>query len=66
MSQGDGLSAKPGDLPPFLSDLRAGRAEMLRGDLLKPDLVSEIVLLGCGALLVVSLLLIVVNALTRA
>jgi hypothetical protein len=40
--------------------------EMLRADLLKPDLVSEVVLLGSGALLVISLLLIVVTALTRA
>jgi len=39
---------------------------MLRADLLKPDLVSEVVLLGSGALLFVSLLLIVVTALTRA
>jgi hypothetical protein len=39
---------------------------MLRADLLKPDLVSEVVLLGSGALLVISLLLIVVTALTRA
>ena len=39
---------------------------MLRADLLKPDLFSEIVLLGSGALLFVSLLLIVVTALARA
>jgi hypothetical protein len=39
---------------------------MLRTDLLKPDLVSELVLLGSGTLLFVSLLLIVVTALTRA
>jgi hypothetical protein len=39
---------------------------MLRTDLLKPDLVSELVLLGSGTLLVVSLLLIVVTALARA
>jgi|ERR1019366_10038835 hypothetical protein len=43
-----------------------GRSEMLRADLLKPDLFSEIVLLGSGALLFVSLLLIVVTALARA
>ena len=38
---------------------------MLRADLLKPDLVSELVLLGSGALLVVSLLLFVVTAVAR-
>lgn len=35
-------------------------------DLMKPDLFSEIVLLGSGALIFVSLLLIVVAALTPA
>jgi hypothetical protein len=35
-------------------------------DLMKPDLFSEIVLLGSGALMFVSLLLIIVTALTRA
>jgi hypothetical protein len=35
-------------------------------DLMKPDLFSEIVLLGSGALLVFSLLLIVLTALNRA
>jgi len=35
-------------------------------DLMKPDLFSEIVLLGSGGLIFVSLLLIVVTALTRA
>jgi hypothetical protein len=39
---------------------------MLRTDLLKPDLVSELVLLGSATLLLVSLLLIVVTAFTRA
>jgi len=38
---------------------------MLRADLLKPDLLSEIVLLGSGALLFSSLLLIVVTVLTQ-
>jgi len=38
---------------------------MLRTDLLKPDLVSELVLLGSGTLLFVSVLLIVVTALAR-
>jgi hypothetical protein len=35
-------------------------------DLMKPDLFSEIVLLGSGGLMFISLLLIVVTALTRA
>jgi len=39
---------------------------MLRADLLKPDLLSEIVLLGSGALLLGSLLLVVMSALARA
>ena len=39
---------------------------MHREDLMKPDLFSEIVLLGSGGVLFASLLLIVVIALTRA
>jgi hypothetical protein len=39
---------------------------MHREDLMKPDLLSGIVLLGSGALIFVSLLVIVVTALTRA
>jgi hypothetical protein len=39
---------------------------MHREDLLSPDLLSEIVLLGSGTLIFVSLLLIVVTAVTRA
>jgi hypothetical protein len=39
---------------------------MHREDLLGPDLLSEIVLLGSGTLILVSLLLIVVTAVTRA
>ncbi len=35
-------------------------------DVMKPDLFSEIVLLGFGSLILVSLLLFVVTALTRA
>jgi hypothetical protein len=35
-------------------------------DLMKPDLFTEIVLLGSGGLMFISLLLIVVTALTRA
>ena len=34
-------------------------------DLMKPDLLSEMVLLGSGSLLFVSLLLIIATALTR-
>ena len=39
---------------------------MSRDDLMKPDLLSNVVLLGSGLLLFVSLLLIVVTAVTRA
>jgi len=39
---------------------------MHREDLMKPDLLSEIVLLGSGGVLLASLLLIVVTAFTRA
>jgi len=39
---------------------------MLRADLLKPDLLSKAVLLGSGALLFGSLLLIVLTAFARA
>jgi hypothetical protein len=39
---------------------------MLRAEILKPDLLSEIVLLGSGVLLFSSLLLVVVSALTQA
>ena len=39
---------------------------MHREDLIKPDLFSEIVLLGSGGVLLTSLLLIVMIALTRA
>ena len=39
---------------------------MHREDLMNPDLLSEILLLGMGALLFVSLLLVVAGALTRA
>lgn len=35
-------------------------------DLMKPDLISEIVLLGSGGLMFVSLLLVVVTAFARA
>jgi hypothetical protein len=43
----------------------SGRNDMHREDVMKPDLLSEIVLLGSGSLLFVSLLLIVATALTR-
>jgi hypothetical protein len=39
---------------------------MQREDLMSPDLLSEMVLLGSAALLFVSLCLVVVSALTRA
>jgi hypothetical protein len=38
---------------------------MHRADLLKPDLLSEIVLLGTGALIFIALLLVTVTALMR-
>ena len=38
---------------------------MLREDLMKPDLLSEVVLLGSAALIVVALFLIVVAAFTQ-
>jgi len=40
--------------------------EMHPEDLMKPDLFSAVVLLGCGGVIFVSLLLIVLTALTRA
>jgi len=40
--------------------------QMLRSELLKPDLLSEIVLLVTGALIFAFLLLIALTALTRA
>ena len=52
--------------PASTGRLREGRNEMHPEELMKPDLVSEIVLLGSGALIFVSLFLIVVTALTRA
>jgi hypothetical protein len=42
------------------------RSEMQRAEILKPDLLSEIVLVGSGLLLFSSLLLVVVTALTQA
>jgi hypothetical protein len=39
---------------------------MLRADLLKADLLSEIVLLGSGIAIIISLLLIVVTVLNHA
>jgi hypothetical protein len=44
----------------------AKRSNVHREDLLSPDLVSEIVLLGFGTLILVSILLFVVTALPRA
>jgi hypothetical protein len=43
-----------------------GRSAMRSKDLMSPDLLSEIVLLGSGTLVLVSLLLFVVTAFTRA
>lgn len=50
-----------------LRDVSAeGRQEMHPEDLMKPDLFSEILLLGTGGLIFVPLLLILVIAFTRA
>jgi hypothetical protein len=46
--------------------VQSGRSEMLRADLLKPDLLSEFVLLCSGALLLGSLLLIIITVFTQA
>ena len=63
------------DYPPNPTGTSSGLASMLASvgrrnemhpeDLMKPDLFSEIVLMGSGGLLFASLLLIVVIALTR-
>ena len=42
-----------------------GELEMRCQDLMKPDLLSDIVLVGSGALMFISLLLVVVAALAR-
>lgn len=42
-----------------------GREEMHSEDLMKPDLFSQILLVGIGTLILVTLLVIVVAALTR-
>jgi hypothetical protein len=39
---------------------------MLRADLLKPDLLSELVLLGSGIVILISVVLIVATVLTHA
>ena len=46
--------------------LLRGRSEMHPEDLMKTDLLSEIMLLGTGGLIFFSLLLVVVTMLTRA
>jgi hypothetical protein len=51
--------------PPPLQSFQGG-AFMRRDDLLKPDLMSEVILLGFGALIFVILLLILVAAWTQA
>src|SRR5580704_5162612 len=59
---------KPGGpraLPRQVWCRQSWRTEMLREDLMKPDLFSEVVLLGSAALIVVALLLIVVAAFTQ-
>jgi hypothetical protein len=44
----------------------ARRNSMRSEDLMKPDLFSEILLLGCGEVVFVALVLVVVTALTRS
>jgi hypothetical protein len=48
-----------------MARLREERNEMHPEDLMKPDLLSEIVLLGSGGMIFVSLLLIAVAVFTR-
>jgi hypothetical protein len=43
-----------------------GRNEMHPEDVMKADLLSEIILLGSGGVILISLLLVAVTALTRA
>ena len=59
------LKARSGDsrLPPPPIPLEGA---LRRDDLLKPDLVSEAILLGAGALVLVVLILILVVVLTQA
>jgi len=52
--------------PAPMARLREEENEMHPEDLMKPDLLSAVVLLGCGGVIFVSLLLIVLTALTRA
>ena len=58
----EGTSSGP---PPTQRFLRVGRGEMRSEDLMSPDLLSEIVLLGFGTLILASLLVFVMTALTR-
>ena len=44
----------------------ANRSEMHRADLLKPDVVSEVVLLGFGTLILASLVLFLATVVARA
>ena len=53
-------------LGPARRDVSARRNEMHPEELMKPDLFSEIVLMGGGTLIFASLLLIAVTALTRS
>ena len=61
-SSGEGTSSGLASMRPS----RKGRNEMHPEELMKPDLFSEIMLLGIGELIFVALLLIVVAALTRS
>ena len=55
---------KPGN-PLWIADWAREAVKMRRGDLMKPDLLSEIVLLGSGALIFIAWLFIVLAALTQ-
>jgi hypothetical protein len=55
----------PGPSPDTQQALTNGRGAMRSKDLMSPDLVSEIVLLGVGTLILISLLLFIVAAFTR-
>jgi hypothetical protein len=57
-----GTSSEPASMTPSARR----RNEMHPDELLKPDLFSEILLLGSGEVIFVSLLLIITAALTRA
>ena len=56
----------PCQVGPYLARVREERNAMHPEDLMKPDLFSEIVVLGSSTLIFASLLLVIVTALTQA